>query len=143
MTESQSPLNLTPIDSRLPPPPPPRQNIANNAGLQSQQSSSTGSANIQTNAYSSALPPTSAHQPAPLPPTSAHQPVPLPPKAQATRFSFGKDVQPTLEKLVQEAYEQGASDLHLGVKEIPRFRERGHIIVTPYPETDEVTFLIG
>jgi twitching motility protein PilT len=156
MTEPQSPLNSTPANFRppLPPPPPPRQNVANNAnaGTQKLPSSALDSTNAQVNAYESAplpptsayqpapLPPTSAHQPAPLPPTSAHQPAPLPPKAQAARSSFGKDVQPTLEKLVLEAYEQGASDLHLGVGEIPRFRERGQITICQYPQTDEATF---
>ena len=127
MTEPQSPLNSTPTNSRLPlpPPPPPRQNVAN-AGMQRPPLS--------------ALDSTNAHQSAPLPPTSAHQPAPLQPKAQAARSSFGKDVQPTLQKLVEEAYEQGASDLHLGVGEIPRFRERGQITICQYPQTDEATF---
>ncbi len=130
MTESQNPLNSTRSDSRIPPPPPPRPSAANNGN---------GGGQGQANLYSAPLPPTSAHQPTPLPPTSAHQPTPLP-KAQAARPSFGKDVQPTLQKLVEEAYEQGASDLHLGVGETPRFRERGQIIVTQYPQTDEATF---
>ena len=46
----------------------------------------------------------------------------------------------TLEQLVKEAHEQGISDLHLGVGEVPRFRERGEIIIRDYPETDEDTF---
>ncbi len=141
MTESQSPLNSNPLDSRIPPPPPPRQNVANNSGTQRQPRSAIESTNSQTGtAYPASLPPTSAHQPAPLPPTSAYQPAPPLPKAPAARSSFGKDVQPTLEKLVQEAYEQGSSDLHLGVGETPRFRERGQIIISQYPQTDEATF---
>ncbi|WP_028954021.1 type IV pilus twitching motility protein PilT [Synechocystis sp. PCC 7509] len=148
MTDSHNKLNSIPTDSRLPPPPPPRQKV--NAGMQQQSLSALGSSNAQVDDYLAPLPPTSAHQPAPLPPTSAHQPAPLPPtsahqpaplpKAQAPRSSFGKDVQPTLEKLVYEAYEQGASDLHLGVGETPRFRERGYIVISQYPETDEATF---
>jgi twitching motility protein PilT len=47
---------------------------------------------------------------------------------------------PTLEQLVRHAHDKGISDLHLGVGEVPRFRERGQIIVTDYPETDEATF---
>ncbi|KJH70030.1 type IV pilus twitching motility protein PilT [Aliterella atlantica] len=153
-----------------PPPPPPRQSQAvNNTTIGNTQLQHSPATNIAQSDLSSAplpptsvnrpasppplpptsvnrpaspppLPPTSAHRPAsppPLPPTSAHRP-PTPP--QATKPTFGKDVQPTLEKLVQEAYEQGVSDLHLGVSEVPRFRERGHIIVTQYPETDEATF---
>ncbi|PPS40331.1 type IV pilus twitching motility protein PilT [Chroococcidiopsis sp. TS-821] len=49
-------------------------------------------------------------------------------------------IAPTLEQLVREAYDKGISDLHLGVGEVPRFRERGEIIVTDYPITDEATF---
>lgn len=47
---------------------------------------------------------------------------------------------PTLEQLVKQAYDQGISDLHLGVGELPRFRERGEIIHTDHPVTDEATF---
>ncbi|OKH23342.1 type IV pilus twitching motility protein PilT [Chroogloeocystis siderophila] len=47
---------------------------------------------------------------------------------------------PTLAQLVREAHDKGISDLHLGVGEVPRFRERGEIIVTDYPKTDEATF---
>jgi twitching motility protein PilT len=46
----------------------------------------------------------------------------------------------TLEQLVREAYDRGISDLHLGVGEVPRFRERGHIITTDRPVIDEATF---
>jgi len=47
---------------------------------------------------------------------------------------------PTLEQLVREAHDKGISDLHLGVGEVPRFRERGEIIVTDHPKIDEATF---
>jgi twitching motility protein PilT len=46
-----------------------------------------------------------------------------------------------LENLIQEAYDKGFSDVHLGVGEIPRFRNRGEIETTSYPETDKETFL--
>ncbi len=46
----------------------------------------------------------------------------------------------TLEYLIKEAYDQGYSDLHLGVGEVPRFRNRGEIQTTNYPETDKETF---
>lgn len=47
---------------------------------------------------------------------------------------------PTLRQLVQEAYEKGYSDLHLGVGKVPRFRNRGHIEISNHPETDEAMF---
>jgi twitching motility protein PilT len=49
--------------------------------------------------------------------------------------------QPTLEQLVKDAYEQGCSDLHLGVAENVRFRSRGLIVIQEqYPKTDAATF---
>jgi twitching motility protein PilT len=47
---------------------------------------------------------------------------------------------PTLAQLVKEAFDKGFSDIHVGVGEVPRFRNRGEIDTTDYPETDESTF---
>ena len=49
--------------------------------------------------------------------------------------------QPTIGDLVQEAYDAGYSDVHVGVGEIPRFRNRGEIETTNYQETDYATFM--
>ena len=49
--------------------------------------------------------------------------------------------QPSLTKLIREAYDSGYSDIHVGVKEIPRFRDRGQIKITEYPKTDLDTFM--
>jgi twitching motility protein PilT len=49
--------------------------------------------------------------------------------------------QPGLEHIIRKAYLSGYSDIHLGVGEIPRMRERGQIIITDYPETDYNTFM--
>lgn len=48
---------------------------------------------------------------------------------------------PTLKQLVQEAYEKGFSDIHLGVGKIPYFRNRGEIEATNYPRTNAKIFL--
>jgi twitching motility protein PilT len=78
---------------------------------------------------------------APPPPPMAQRPPaspPIPPVAAAT------PKQPpglTLAQLIQEAFDQGYSDVHLGVGEIPRFRNRGEIQITNYPETDKATFI--
>lgn len=61
----------------------------------------------------------------------AHQP---PASAQARRTGL------TLEQLVREAYDKGYSDVHLGVGEIPRFRDRGRLEPSNHPVTDEETF---
>jgi twitching motility protein PilT len=49
--------------------------------------------------------------------------------------------QPTLASLVTEAHKKGFSDIHVGVGEIPRFRNRGEMELTDYPLTDEATFM--
>lgn len=46
----------------------------------------------------------------------------------------------TLEQIAREAFDKGFSDIHLGVGEVPRFRDRGQIAVTDYPVIDEPAF---
>jgi len=83
---------------------------------------------------------TAVVKPPPMPsaPPAGHRPAaPPPPQAGRSKASPG---QPTLEQLVKEAYDKGFSDVHLGVAEIPRFRNRGEIETTDYPVTDSDTF---
>ena len=47
---------------------------------------------------------------------------------------------PTLEKIIREAFDKGYSDIHVGVGEIPRFRNRGEISGTDYPVTTAEVF---
>jgi twitching motility protein PilT len=75
--------------------------------------------------------------PAP-PPIMGHRPA-APPPMQTSR-SKAAPGQPTLEQIVREAYDKGFSDIHLGVGEAPRFRNRGEIDTTEYPVTDLDTF---
>lgn len=50
--------------------------------------------------------------------------------------------QPSLEELIRIAYDNGYSDLHLGVKESIRMRDRGEILTfDQYPEIDVNTFM--
>ncbi len=49
--------------------------------------------------------------------------------------------QPSLEYMIKKAYDQGYSDIHLGVEEVPRMRDRGEMAVTEYPKTDLNTFM--
>jgi twitching motility protein PilT len=46
----------------------------------------------------------------------------------------------TLAKVVRTAFEQGFSDVHLGVGEVPRYRDRGEIILTDWPEITRESF---
>ena len=49
--------------------------------------------------------------------------------------------QPSLEYIIRNAFESGFSDIHLGVGEVPRIRDRGEIMLTDYPKTDHNTFI--
>jgi twitching motility protein PilT len=46
----------------------------------------------------------------------------------------------TIEKLVREAFDNNYSDIHIGVGERPRFRDRGQMVMTQHPVTDNETF---
>ncbi len=48
--------------------------------------------------------------------------------------------QPSLKELIKIAFEKGFSDVHVGVGEVPRMRDRGEIVISKFPETDEPTF---
>ncbi|GAB4547353.1 MAG: type IV pilus twitching motility protein PilT [Pleurocapsa sp.] len=49
--------------------------------------------------------------------------------------------QPSLEYIVNKAFESGFSDIHLGVGEVPRMRDRGEMALTEFPKTDHNTFM--
>ncbi|BAT53413.1 Pilus retraction protein PilT [Nostoc sp. NIES-3756] len=71
----------------------------------------------------------------PLPP-DAHRPGTPPP------ISIAEDDSPlTLARIIREAFDNGYSDIHLGIGEIPRFRNRGEISPTDYPETNKEIFM--
>lgn len=48
---------------------------------------------------------------------------------------------PSLETIIKTAFDSGYSDIHLGVGEVPRFRDRGEMALTEYPTTDLNTFM--
>ncbi|MFW9262733.1 type IV pilus twitching motility protein PilT [Nostoc sp. CALU 546] len=120
MTESQSPLNSNSAAGRnvppMPPPPPPTPTF-------STQRQMTQTLDMST------IPPVAGHRPGSPPP------IPTSARPQNTVPQL------TLAKLIREAYDQGYSDLHLGVGEVPRFRSRGEIQSTDYPETDKEAFM--
>jgi twitching motility protein PilT len=82
-----------------------------------------------------AMVPPAAAPPAAMPPaggpaaTAAHRAGSLPATLPAN-----------LEAIVRIAHEQGFSDVHLGVGEEPRYRDRGEIVGTGWPVTDSTTF---
>ncbi len=90
--------------------------------------------------------PTIYHAVAPqsLPKRPPPPPLPPPPKAPsaARKPASGRSPgQPSLEEIVKMAFDEGYSDVHLGVGEPPRVRDRGEMISTDYPVTDYNTFM--
>ncbi|MEB3181049.1 MAG: type IV pilus twitching motility protein PilT [Nostocaceae cyanobacterium] len=123
MQESQRPLSPSASVVRgVPPipPPPPKSTIQG-------QSSQTLQAPVAPNTNNPAV-------------NGGHRPVSPPPMPASVRIRSNNS-QPTLAYMVKEAYEKGMSDLHLGVGEVPRFRNRGEMVITEYPETDKNTFI--
>ncbi|MGL5076306.1 MAG: type IV pilus twitching motility protein PilT [Waterburya sp.] len=49
--------------------------------------------------------------------------------------------QPSLEYMIKKADDKGYSDIHVGVEEVPRMRDRGEMALTEYPKTDLNTFM--
>lgn len=126
MTEAQRPM--TPSSTpRVPPPPPPSRSMASQvpSGAAPQMPSQT-----------MPMPPVTPGVVRPAVP--GHRPAP--PPAMRTGRNKPAPGQPTMEQLVKEAFEKGFSDIHTGVGEVPRFRNRGEIEVTDYPTTDQETF---
>ncbi len=93
-----------------------------------------------------AAPPAPGRPPAPPsapPPAASRQssPPPSAPSAPPSMSQNGRSPgQPSLAEVVRNAFENGISDIHVGVGEAPRFRKRGDIIATDFPVTDEETF---
>ena len=65
--------------------------------------------------------------------TPASRPSALTPLARATASS-------NLEQIVRIAHDEGHSDIHLGVGEVPRYRARGEMQTTEWPVSDLPTF---
>lgn len=100
-------------------------------------------------------PPPPTGRPAPPPPPPASRPpaartAQRPPAARAAQPAAPRQPgikmepspgHPKLVEIVKRADEEGCSDIHLGVNEIPRFRSRGDIVPLEYPETDLHTFM--
>lgn len=117
MSNLQSPPSPPPRPA-MPPPPPPR------AASAPVSSPATPAAPPQTQMVQTPPPRAAGHRVAAPPPL---------PKGAATGG-------PTLEKIIREAFDKGYSDIHVGVGEIPRYRNRGEIMTTDYPCTTPEMF---
>ncbi len=88
------------------------------------------------------VPPAAGATPTVAPATAPAQPKPATPSASATPRGRGPSPgHPTLRDIVKRANDEGASDIHLGVNEPPRFRKRGDITPLEWPITDLPTFM--
>jgi len=84
--------------------------------------------------------------PANMAPPRPSAPPPPPPTAGSSQFSqtqgHGRSPnQPSLAELIRIAFDEGFSDVHLGVGEVPRMRDRGEMMPLSYPEVDLNTFM--
>ena len=120
MTQQRPPAPRPPVPGAPPPPGmpprPPAPGIAKTGGL----------------------PPAPPPAPPSAPPPAAPAPQSFAPSKES---SSGNNANPSLRELVLRAKEEGISDLHLGVNEIPRFRKRGEITDAGYPLTDLDMFM--
>jgi len=88
-----------------------------------------------------------APPPAPRAAQGGHRPAAPPPvamPAQAVQRRGKRQLppgQPSMAQVVRDAFDKGMSDIHAGVGELPRFRDRGQILPTNYPVTDKETFM--
>lgn len=112
-----------------PPPPPPRVSEKRDDSIITESYSDTEVTRQNTSVKAKkGVPPA----PTPLAPTPAL------PRVKKLSPSPGH---PKLADIVSRAHEHGFSDIHLGVGEIPRFRNRGEMDYSQYPETDQNTFM--
>ncbi|MEA5581134.1 type IV pilus twitching motility protein PilT [Nodularia harveyana UHCC-0300] len=72
---------------------------------------------------------------------SSHRPGTAPPMPSSVTAKTTTGPKITLAEIIRKAYDLEYSDVHLGVDEIPRFRNRGEIQTTDYPKTDADTFM--
>ena len=146
MSEAQHPLTPPPAPRVPPPPPPPRPGMGQAPPTGTTQQVSSPTMPMGTSNARPAAPP-----PPGVPSAQTAQRPPAPPSAPPTTPATTGTVkgatrgklapgQPTLAQIVREAFDKGFSDVHVGVGESPRFRNRGEIDRTDYPVTDTETF---
>ncbi|WP_414550584.1 type IV pilus twitching motility protein PilT [Anabaena sp. CCY 0017] len=121
MTESQVPSNSNTVPPRNVPPPPPPPPSTQRQSTQTLDMSATNRSSTN-------------HRPGNPPP----MPISIPTSAVTAKSSSPGL---SLAQIIRQAYDLGYSDVHLGVGEIPRFRNRGEIQSTDYPPTDRETFI--
>ncbi|MGB3493124.1 MAG: type IV pilus twitching motility protein PilT [Elainellaceae cyanobacterium] len=144
MSDATRPSNPQTTPRTPPPPPPARQRPPmsdQNTGVAPTQTiPSSPETMVRTTGVPPQRPASGAVKPPPMP---TPPPIGKFPAAPASRSTTSRHKRtpgaPSLEQIVKEAFDKGFSDLHLGIGEVPRFRDRGDIVPTEYPVTDEAT----
>jgi twitching motility protein PilT len=78
--------------------------------------------------------------PAAPPPLAAPAPPAAPARVNPESPGTPAETPANLQAIVQIAFDNNFSDIHLGVGEVPRFRSLGDIMATPWPVTNAETF---
>ncbi|MDX2096819.1 MAG: type IV pilus twitching motility protein PilT [Leptolyngbyaceae cyanobacterium bins.59] len=143
MTDSQRPLTPPPPPPGPPRMPPPPRAMPTSMDATQQMAAPSDVTQQMPAPPRMPAPPPPPGAPAPRmaaspPPAAAPRPAAPGPAKSAPAPSNGS---PTLGQLIREAFDKGFSDVHLGVGEVPRFRNRGEIDPTNYPVTDLDTFM--
>ena len=157
MTEPQRPPMSPPPPPRVPPAPPPgmrppARDAAATSSTQQQPMQTVDMSSTQRTAVAAPPPPPKVPpgMPPGMPPGVPPSGRPAPPPSSAAPTVVARTPvkpvgpspgQPTLREIVVKAHENGISDIHVGVSEVPRFRKRGDMETTDYPLTDEATFM--
>ncbi len=156
--ETQRPSIAPPPVPRVPPAPPPLMRVSSaSTAIEATDPTiaTVGEDSMQTMAMpispipSAALPaanaalPTSGALSRAVPPTSplaGHRPTAPPTVPTTAARPANSSGSPTLAQLIRNAYDKGFSDVHVGVGEVPRYRNRGEMDATDWPVTDRETF---
>ncbi|MBZ8181302.1 type IV pilus twitching motility protein PilT [Oscillatoria salina] len=142
---------------RISPPPPPPPPMAARLAQEASTDTEVMSGKTHNGAIASAgsaqatraMPPKKPPIPPPMarpgvapPPRSGKAAAPAAPATPVARGPERSPGQPTLDQIIHQAHEEGCSDIHLGVGETPRFRDRGEMTVKEdLPKTDDPTFM--
>ncbi|GAP93998.1 type IV pilus twitching motility protein PilT [Leptolyngbya sp. NIES-2104] len=156
-TEATAPQSAPPPVPRTPPAPPPAMRTMPSSNTMAEVAEPASGVNSAAATETFAMPAASRPATAPAaiptsspttasstptgatpPPTIGHRPTTPPTTPNAARRSSNA---PTLEQIIRTAFDKGFSDVHLGVGEVPRFRNRGEIETTEWSETDRATFM--
>jgi twitching motility protein PilT len=140
MQPKQPPAAPPPPPPKVPPAPPPMS--AQKAAASRQQRTANTTASAQRTVQRQRASTVAATQPAMNASPSTQQTGLRASTPAPTASRYGRSPnQPSLAEIIKKAYDEGFSDVHLGVAEVPRYRDRGEMLPTDYPETDKQTFM--